>query len=149
MLEGSKDMRTAKEDEERSDQKEAQVKELVRQFECCQLPLESFKHGAHLTVALFYLTRMPVSAAARQFRVSIKRFIAHYGETGYNETITMFWLDVIVRFLMKSEPTRSFSDLLDALLESHKDAQLIYTHYSRERLHSNEAKTAWLAPDLK
>jgi hypothetical protein len=142
-------MRTAKEDEEGSDQKEAQVAELVRRFEHCQLPLKSFSHSAHLTVALFYLTRMPVSAAAQQFRLSIKRFIAHYGETGYNETITMFWLNVIVRFLMKSEPTRPFSELLDALLESYKDSRLIYTYYSRERLQSNEAKAAWLAPDLK
>jgi hypothetical protein len=129
------------------DEKEERARELVRRLEDCTLPLTSFKHSAHLTVALFYLTRMPVSAAAEQFRISIKRFIAHYGETGYNETITMFWLDSIIGFLMKSEPTRSFSDLLDALLEGHRDSRLIYNYYTRERLQSDEARTTWLAPE--
>lgn len=131
------------------DEKEEQARELVRRFEDCTLPLSDFKHSAHLTVALFYLTRMPVGAAAEQFRVSIKRFIAHYGESGYNETITMFWLNLIASFLMKSGPTRSFSDLLDALLEGHKDSSLIYNYYTRERLQSAEARTTWLKEGMR
>ncbi|HEX8140945.1 MAG TPA: hypothetical protein VF544_25495 [Pyrinomonadaceae bacterium] len=129
------------------DEKEARARELARRFEDCTLPLSDFKHSAHLTVALFYLTRMPASAAVEQFRVSIKRFIAHYGESGYNETITMFWLNLIAGFLLKSGPNRSFSDLLDTLLEGHRDSRLIYNYYTRERLQSDEAKTTWLAPD--
>jgi hypothetical protein len=149
MLEGSDAMRTANHDGERPDSKENQVRELVCDFERCTLPLDDFKHDAHLTVALFYLTRMPVCAAATQFRAAIKRFIEHYGETGYNETITMFWINVIVRFLMKSETDRSFADLHDALLESYGDSRLIYSYYSRERLQSDEARIAWVAPDKR
>jgi hypothetical protein len=146
---GVKKMRIAKTASERSDRKSNEVKKLVREFERCRLPLSDFKHRAHLSVALFYLTQMPVSAAAHQFRAAIKRFIEHYGETGYNETITMFWLNVIVRLLITSEGGRSPADLLDELLESYGDSRLIFTYYSRERLQSDEAKAAWVAPDLK
>jgi hypothetical protein len=140
-------MRIDKEDESPLDEKEEQARELVRRFEDCTLPLSDFDHSSHLTVALFYLTRMPVSTAAERFRVSIKRFIDHYGETGYNETITMFWLNEIASFMMKSGPNSSFSDLLEPLLDAYKDSRLIYARYTRERLQSTEAKTAWLAPD--
>lgn len=146
---GSEDIRRAKAEGARTDPRESQIIELVRQFESCRLPVASFTHGAHLTVALFYLTRMPVGAATQQFRLAIKRFIAHYGETGYNETITMFWISRMVRFLMKSEAARPLGDLLDALLENYDDSRLIYSYYSRDRLQSDEAKTGWVSPDIK
>lgn len=142
-------MKTATPRRARSDERLSRTKALVRQFERCQLPLDSFNHGEHLTVALFYLTQMPVHEAVHQFRTAILRFIKHYNETGYNETITMFWLNLIGRFLMKSEPTRPITNMLDELLETYGDSRLIYTYYSRDRLMSDEAKAAWLAPDLK
>ncbi|HEX8143599.1 MAG TPA: hypothetical protein VF553_13445 [Pyrinomonadaceae bacterium] len=125
------------------------TKSLVRRFERCTLPLADFNHREHLAVAFFYLTRMPLSPAVHQFRTFIQRFIAHYNETGYHETITMFWLNLIARFLMRSNPSRTPTGLLDELLESYSDSRLIYSYYSKELLMSDEAKTAWVAPDLK
>lgn len=133
----------------RPDEGLSRTKELVRQFERCRLPLASFNHREHLAVALFYLMRMPVQEAAHQFRTAILRFIKHYDETGYNETITMFWLNLIARFLMKGEQTGPFTAMLDELLERYGDSRLIYAYYSRDLLMSDEAKTAWIAPDLK
>ncbi|HEX8776315.1 MAG TPA: hypothetical protein VF735_22285 [Pyrinomonadaceae bacterium] len=132
-----------------SDEGLSRTKALVRQFERCQLPLASFNHREHLTVALFYLTRMPVQEAVQQFRAAIQRFIKHYNETGYNETITMFWLNLIVGFLMKSEPGRPITDMLDELLETYGGARLIYTYYTRDLLMSDAAKAGWIGPDLK
>jgi hypothetical protein len=132
-----------------SDEGLRRMKALVRQFERCHLPLDSFNHREHLAVALFYLTQMPVQGAVHQFRAAILSFIQHYNETGYNETITMFWLNLIARFLMKSAPTRAFTNMLDELLETYGDSHLIYTYYSRDHLMSDEAKAVWLAPDLK
>jgi len=142
-------MRTATPGKTRSDEGLNRTKKLVRQFERCRLPLDSFNHREHLAVALFYLTKMPVQEAVHQFRTAILRFIKHYNETGYNETITMFWLNLIARFLMKSEQTRPFTDMLDELLESYSDSHLIYSYYSKDLLMSDEAKAAWIAPDLK
>lgn len=127
----------------------SRTKTLVRQFERCRLPLDSFNHREHLTVALFYLTQMPVQRAVHQFRTAILRFIKHYNESGYNETITMFWLNLIARFLMKSDPTRPVTDTLDELLETYADSRLIYSYYSKDLLMSDKAKAAWIAPDLK
>jgi hypothetical protein len=132
-----------------SDEGLSRTKALVRQFERCQLPLDSFNHREHLAVALFYLTQMPVQKAVHQFRTAILRFIKHYNETGYNETITMFWLNLIARFLMKSEQARPLTDMLDELLETYGDSRVIYTYYSKDLLMSDEAKAAWIAPDLK
>src|ERR1051325_4628316 len=149
-LEGSEKMRTAMPHKAaRSDEGLSRTKALVRRFERCQLPLDSFNHREHLAVALFYLTQMPVQEAVHQFRTAILRFIKHYNETGYNETITMFWLNLIARFLMKSAPARPITDMLDELLETYGDSHLIYTYYSRDLLMSDQAKTTWIAPDLK
>jgi hypothetical protein len=145
----NKEMKRSKEAGDRADEKSSRVEQLVREFEGCTLPLHAFKHREHLTVALFYLTRMPVAAAAHQFRLAIRRFIAHYDKTGYNETITMFWINVIARFLMNSEIDRSLPDLLDELLDDYADSGLIYNYYSKELLKSDEAKSAWVAPDVK
>ncbi|HEV2704435.1 MAG TPA: hypothetical protein VGV59_00845 [Pyrinomonadaceae bacterium] len=126
-----------------------EVETLVAEFENCTLPLARFKHPAHLTVALYYLTRATQQEATRKMRESLLRIIAHYGAAGYNETITLFWLRRVAGFLASVGQGRPFVSLLDELLESYGDARLIYDYYTRERLMSDEARAAWVEPDVK
>ena len=128
------------------------VEKLVRDFESCKLPLEGFKHRAHLSVTLFYLTQMSLPDATVRMRRGLQRFIAHHGVEGYNETITLFWLKLVERFLKAhdSPPGRpAFRALLDELFENHGESGLIFDYYTRELLMSEKARASWVEPDLK
>ena len=126
------------------------VEKLVHDFESCTLPLDDFKHHAHLSVTLFYLTQMSLPEATARMRRGLRRFIAHHGVTGYNETITLFWLKLVQRFLTEGGPQQQpFIKLLDELIERHGNSRLIYDYYTRELLMSEAAQGSWVEPDLK
>jgi len=108
-------------------------------------------HRAHLMVALCYLRRMPFQAAHARTRTNLKRFLDHHSvdPRKYNETMTIFWLKVVDRFLVASRESTPVEAMAEALLKSHDDSRLIYSHYSRELLASDRARTAWVEPDLR
>jgi hypothetical protein len=126
-----------------------EIEILVQKFESCQLSLAEFKHRQHLTVALWYLSRLTESDAIELMREGLQRFISHHGETGYHETITIFWLKVVRSFLEKTSAARPLQDLANELLEAHGDSRLINDYYSKELISSEEAKRTWVEPDLK
>ena len=126
-----------------------EIEILVQKFESCQLSLAEFKHRQHLTVALWYLSRLTESEAIELMREGLQRFISHHGETGYHETITIFWLKVVRRFLEKTSVARPLPELANELLETHGNSLLINDYYSKELISSEEAKRTWVEPDLK
>ena len=127
-----------------------ELETLVRKFESCELPLKDFNHRAHLAVALWYLSRLPEQEALARMREGLLRFIGHYGETGYHETMTVFWLKAVRGFLdQPGMEARSLADEANRLAKARGDSRLIYDYYSRERLSSAEARAGWREPDLK
>lgn len=134
--------------------REDEVKQLVREFEACTLPSERWTHEAHLTVALWYLTRHTDADATRLIRAGIQRYNLSRGvemtkDGGYHETITLFYLRAIRRYLRGAGEAQTFVELLDGLLAACGARNFPFEYYSRERLLSWEARTAWLEPDLK
>jgi len=129
----------------------AEIEDIVRRFESCDLPPAEFDHRAHLMVALCYLRRMPFQEAHARTRINLKRFLDHHSvdPQQYNETMTLFWLKVVDRFLVASRESTPVEAMAEALLKSHDDSRLIYSHYSRELLTSDRARTAWVEPDLQ
>ena len=129
----------------------AEIEDIVRRFESCDLPPAEFDHRAHLMVALCYLRRMPFQEAHARTRINLKRFLDHHSvdPQQYNETMTLFWLKVVDRFLVVSRESTPVEAMAEALLKSHDDSRLIYSHYSRELLASDRARTAWVEPDLR
>ena len=72
-----------------------EIKALVRAFEDTSLPRAEWTHRAHLTVALWYLTRHSGREATARIRTGIKRYNAAKGVLttptgGYHETLTLF-----------------------------------------------------------
>jgi hypothetical protein len=131
-----------------------EVERLVREFEACTLPGERWTHEAHLTVALWYLTRHKQAEATRLIRERIQRYNLSRGvemtrESGYHETITLFYIRAIRRYLAGAGAARTFAELLDGLLAACGARNFPFEYYSRERLLSWEARTGWLEPDLK
>jgi hypothetical protein len=128
---------------------EAEIEALVRAFEACTLPRHEWTHREHLTVALWYLRRLDHSDATALIRQGIKRFNASHGNlAGYHETITLAWIALIARFLSEREPGQPLAVLAADLLLECGDKDYLLQHYSRERLLSDQARHAWLPPDL-
>ena len=84
-------------------------------------------------------------------RASLHRFLDHYGHDRqkYNETITLFWLKLVDKFLEQTDKARTAVDIYNEMVEFCGDPQLIFNYYSKELLSSEEARRGWVEPDLK
>ena len=133
----------------------SEVETLIRGFESCALPREEWTHQAHLTVALWYLLRHPWPEAIRLVRAGIQRYNHAHGiittkERGYHETITLFWMWIVRRYLATISPADcSLVALVGELLARHTDKNLPLEYYSRDLLMSWKARAEWVEPDLK
>jgi hypothetical protein len=82
---------------------EAEIRELVRRFETCQLPLQEFSHRAHVAVATTFLIDDD-RVALERMRSGLMRFTAHYGkENKYSEEITRKWMEKLNGFVSTTE----------------------------------------------
>ena len=131
-----------------------EVLRLVREFEACSLPRARWTHHAHLVVALWYSMRHEEAEATALIREGIKRYNESCGikttkTGGYHETITIFYSRMIGKFLLNARPDCTLMMLVNSLINLLGDKNLPLEYYSRERLMSWEARTAWLEPDLK
>jgi hypothetical protein len=132
----------------------AEVLRLVREFEACTLPRAEWTHHAHLLVALWYLVRHTEAYATKLIRDGIQRYNRACGiettkTSGYHETITLFYIRVIRRFLSDANRDCTLGTLANSLINVCGDKNLPLEYYSRERLMSWEARTMWLEPDRK
>jgi hypothetical protein len=132
-----------------------EIETLVRRFESCTLPRADWTHRAHLTVALWYLLLHTWPEAVNLTRAAIKRFNhthnIHTTPTGgYHETLTLFWLNLVRRYLDDISPAdTSIVILANTLILRYGRKDLPLEYYSRERLFSPEARAGWIEPDLK
>ena len=92
----------------------AEVLSLVARFEDATLRQAEWTHAAHLTMALWYASRLPYDAALEAMRDGILRLNQAHGVVttparGYHETITRFYMQVICGYVA-SEENRVESD---------------------------------------
>ena len=128
---------------------DAEISALVAAFESCCFHPSEFKHYQHLAVALWYVSNFPYDEAAERMKDGIRKLASTYGKSGYHETITLFWLDLVRNFVASTEAHCPLAELANRLVNSYGDKTLINDYYSTEVLHSELAKTAWIEPDLK
>jgi len=134
--------------------KPEEIESLVLAFESCTLPREAWTHRAHLTVALWYLLRHSKEDATTLIRDGIKRFNEARGiittkTSGYHETITLFYISIISKYLRESCADISIIKLMNNLMQRYGEKSLPFEYYSKERLMSGEARANWVEPDLK
>lgn len=126
-----------------------QIVQLVREFEARTLAPQEFNHHAHMTVALWYLSRMPFTEATATMRTNVQRFAAHHGQSQlYHETITGFWMRLLHHILECADPSEALPDVVYRAITTFGTMQVFFRHYGRERAFSEEARHHWLAPDL-
>ena len=129
---------------------EREIEELVESFETCTVPPAEFDHGAHLSVALWYLARLPYAAAVERMRAGLHRYTEHNNAQGvYNETLTIFWLKLVRHFLEQADARRPLAERAAELLTTYEDSSLAYEYYSRELIGTPEARASWVEPNLK
>jgi hypothetical protein len=132
----------------------AEIDALVQAFEACTLPRSQWTHGAHLSVALWYLRNHSANEAAAAIRSGIKRYNDANGVRttqtgGYHETMTLFWTCAVSFYLGQAGGARSILALANGMLRLFRNKNLPLEYYTRERLMSSQARTSWVEPDLK
>jgi hypothetical protein len=128
-----------------------EVEAVVRKFEACLFAPDEFHHREHLTIALCYLLEADEGAALERLRANLFRFLNHHKirENVYHETITLFWLKRVRHFLERADRERALAELANDLIAECGNAQIINSHFSKEFLASDEARAAWVEPDLQ
>lgn len=131
--------------------RDAELEAVLRDFETCAISPDDFKHRQHLIVALLYLKDAPISVALERIRANLYSFLRHHGIEAqvYHETITLFWLKLVRSFFDCQDPHATLTDSANRLLEAFPDSSIIYNYYTKERLDSDQARNAWLEPDLQ
>ncbi len=131
---------------------DAEIAQLLADFEASTLPTEQWHHREHLLVAAALLRVEPdLPHALDRLRDGLHRFLdAHGIETGptsgYHETITRGWLELMQRELDPDLPLEDAA--LRACLRLGDKLQLL-SHWSRDVLLSPESRAAWIEPDLR
>jgi hypothetical protein len=132
---------------------DAGVAAVLTAFRDCTLPRTAWNHRAHLTVALSVARSSPSARALDAIRSEILRFNAAVGiqstpDSGYHETLTVFYLHVVTLHATRYPAPASAADDANLLFAEWGDRDLPLQHYSRDRLFSREARARWLPPDL-
>lgn len=131
-----------------------EIERLVRAFESCSLPKSEWNHRAHMTVALWYMIHCSGDEAIRQIRLGLRRYnetarIKTSGTRVYHETLTLFWVWVVGKYVLLEGDARSTVDLVNDCIDRHGDKNLPLYYYSREVLMSRRARASWIEPDLR
>ena len=120
--------------------------EFLAAFEAAAIPRKNWTHEAHVRMAWLYLRRLPFAEALEKVRDGIQKLNAKIGSVGgYHETITVAFVRVIASRLRAGEKYPEFRDRNADLFDRTLSALL--RHYTKERLHSPEARAAFIEPD--
>ena len=128
---------------------------LVAQFEKGTLPKEEWTHTAHFVMAFWYCTQFPLPQAIEKIITGIKAYNIAIGgqntdESGYHETITLFYISTICDYLITAEVSALTDEALAAFLQQPFLAKdFIHQFYSTPLLKSKQARQHWVAPDLQ
>jgi hypothetical protein len=108
----------------------------------------SFGHRQHLELAWTYLQRNRIDDAAEAMVAAIQHVAQLHGaEDKYHETITRAWLHCVAAHSHRwgANTFEEFIERNPDLLNQH----LIAHFYSRELIESDNARAAWIEPDLR
>jgi hypothetical protein len=133
--------------------------EFLYGFEQGTLPRPVWTHAAHLAIGAWYLLSFPEEMAIDRVRTGIRHYnqcagIANTPDSGYHETLTLFWLGILggqVSNLRSTSRRLALDDKLDAIrrlvAEFAPQRDLFKQYYSFDVVASQEARARWIPPD--
>ena len=132
---------------------EMEILDLIEKFETATISREAWSHAEHLTVGLYYLSHHDFDTATSKMRNGIFNLLTNgfsvdlLKEMPYHETLTVFWMRILDNYL-KNKNGNSIASKANEVVEMYgKDYPLRF--YSREFLFSEEARAAFVEPDLE
>ena len=128
---------------------DAEIESLARRFETCELQPDDLPHCAHLAMSVWYFMRLPEREATERNREALLRFVRHHNLKVYNETITLFWIKLLCRFVEDSSAGACVKDVANEAIKRFGNSRIIFDYYTKELLMSEEARLKWIEPDLK
>jgi hypothetical protein len=133
---------------------ESALDRLLNGFADGTWPHGQWTHGTHLAVGGCYVREHGLAAAIDLLRQRIPRYNAAHGfsnglESGYHETLTVFWATIIDDFLSTRAGDTRLGVICGLVSEYSTSRDLTRFYYSFDVVHSREARVRWIAPDLK
>ena len=131
-----------------------EVYTLVKAFEDRTIVKSAWTHSAHLVVGLYYCRTLPFAVAKNVMRDGICWLNDMHGtpntdDSGYHETLTVFWLKRIWNYLDQHPASSGLATLANDLVERFKDPDLPLRYYTSERLFSASARRDYVTPDRR
>jgi hypothetical protein len=124
----------------------------IQAFEEGTLPRSHWTHAAHLAVGTWYLMSYREKMAAEKVRAGIRHYnecagIANTLDSGYHETLTLFWLGMIKTQVCDLMGTNRRLAALRVVEEFGTKRDLFKEYYSFDVVASPEARAHWIPPD--
>jgi hypothetical protein len=133
---------------------EEELLEVVNGFLNRTLEKQRWTHHAHIITAIWHLKKYEKDDALCRLRSGIISYnlavgAENNGKNGYHETMTIFWWELIRKFLdIHSDNT--FHDACKIFLASPMaDKGFPFQFYSRENILSSTARSRYVKPDIR
>ncbi|MEM0984159.1 MAG: hypothetical protein AAGI17_09440 [Planctomycetota bacterium] len=129
---------------------------LIRRFREASPALEQPTHTELLTLVAWHLVTYDEATATEKLTAGLRAIDRARSRpsgvrgTGYNETLTIFWLTVARCSIPRPVRADDRAIVVARFVETFaRKRSMINEYYSRELVHSWEARSAWTEPDLK
>lgn len=125
--------------------------EFKQQVETCAFSASDFDHRAHVRLAYIYLCNNTAEESVILMRETLMGLLKSVGVDPvekYHQTLTEAWILAVNHFMQKSQKANSADEFIDnnsALL----DSNIMLKHYSAETLFSDNARFAFVEPDIQ
>lgn len=128
--------------------REAEVIELVDAFIAGAMTEERWTHAAHVASAAYLVRTRGRRRALSTMRDGIQNLNRVLGSTGYHETLTVAWVDLLAGMVHEGRGEDA-ETMLRRVLAASADKQVMLEHYTRDRVMSEEARARFVPPDLR
>ena len=131
-----------------------EINRLVSQFSNKTLPKNQWTHQAHIVVGLWHNYHYDFDEALELVKSKIKAYnlsvgTANMDDSGYHETITIFWMR-LTKFFLMDHPNKEIEEICNLFLKStYASKTYPFEYYSRECLFNKKARKEWVDGDLK
>lgn len=124
--------------------------EFKDQVESSEFPVADFDHRAHIRLAYIYLSSNSTEKSVQLMRDTLINLLKHVGvdpSQKYHETLTEAWILAVHHFMNSTDNSESADEFIDKN-KVMLDSKIMMTHYSAEVLFSDEARKAFVEPNI-
>ncbi len=118
-------------------------------IEKCNINPNEFDHIAHLRLAWINIKKYGIDKAIIRVPAQIQKLVETFNVAEkYHTTLTIAAINTVYHFMQKSK-SRNFQDFIVEFPKLKNDfMDLIFSHYSNDRLMHSKAKSQFICPDL-